>query len=57
MQPLPLPNQTAVSVTVESLPDSSERLAAWNATQQRLLANPIHGGGRRFSRDELRERR
>ncbi len=57
-EPLDLPNQTAVSVTVEPLPamgDDPE--AAWERTQQRLRERPIHGGGQRYTRDELHERR
>jgi hypothetical protein len=57
-RPLTLPNQTAVSVTIQ--PVASERtdaIAAWESLQARLAERPIHGGGKRFSRDELYEGR
>jgi len=57
-EPIVMPNQTAVSVRIEPLPTASkDRLLAWERTQERLKARPIHGGGKRFSRDELHERR
>jgi hypothetical protein len=57
-EPLAMPNQTAVSVRIEPLPAAAnDRLLAWERTQERLKARPIHGGGKRFSRDELHERR
>ena len=57
-EPLMIPNRTAVSVRVEPLlTASNDRLQAWERTQERLKARPIHGGGKRFTRDELHERR
>ncbi|MEX2176979.1 MAG: hypothetical protein WD872_21635 [Pirellulaceae bacterium] len=57
-EPLDLPNQTAVSVAIEPLTAAdNDPVAAWERTQQRLRERPIHGGGRRYTRDELHERR
>lgn len=56
---VPLPEQTRVRLTVEALdewsPDRAK--AAWEALQNRLREHPIHGGGVRFTRDQLHERR
>ena len=56
---VPLPEQTRVRLTVEPLdewsPDRAK--AAWEALQNRLREHPIHGGGVRFTRDQLHERR
>jgi hypothetical protein len=53
-----LPDQTPVSVTIEQLPaEKSEAIAAWQRTLERLKLHPIHGGGKRYTRDELHERR
>jgi hypothetical protein len=56
---LPLADQTRVRLTVEPIDEwSPERAkAAWEALQDRLRAHPIHGGGVRFTRDQLHERR
>jgi hypothetical protein len=52
-----LPDQTPVNVTVQPLTSSnSEAIAAWESLQARLAAHPIHGGGKRYTRDELHER-
>ncbi len=58
-QPLPLPDQARVKLTLEPLDEwSPERArAAWEAMQARLRERPIHGGGVRYTRDELHERR
>jgi hypothetical protein len=37
-------------------PERAEALAAWEATKARLREHPIHGDGKRFTRDELHER-
>jgi hypothetical protein len=56
---LPLADQTRVMLTIEPIEDwSPERArAAWQAMQARLKERPIHGGGLRFTRDQLHERR
>jgi hypothetical protein len=57
-EPLELPNETPVNVTIQPLsPADGERLAAWERTLKRLAERPIHGGGKRYTRDELHERR
>lgn len=56
-QPLELPDQTAVSITVQPLRPSAEALAAWESIQRRLKERPINSGGVKFTRDELHERR
>jgi predicted DNA-binding antitoxin AbrB/MazE fold protein len=56
--PLPLPEQSRVRITVESIQSWTPELtsAAWESIQARLIQHPIHGGGIRFTRDELHER-
>ncbi|HJT35669.1 MAG TPA: hypothetical protein VJ783_26815 [Pirellulales bacterium] len=58
-QPLPLADQTRVKLTIELIEQwSHERAtAAWESLKSRLRERPIHGGGKRFTRDELHERR
>jgi hypothetical protein len=55
---LDLPDQSRVRVAVESLeggqPRLCEGLELWKAFCEE---NPVHSGGRRYSRDELHERR
>jgi hypothetical protein len=56
---LPLAEQSRVRLTIESFEDWSQGGAskAWEALKARLRAHPICGRGRRFTRDELHERR
>ncbi|HEY2415647.1 MAG TPA: hypothetical protein VGI40_25615 [Pirellulaceae bacterium] len=56
-QPLRIPDRTPVTVTVQpvSIP-RDEAILAWERIQTRLEDRPIHGGGKRFTRDELHER-
>lgn len=56
---LPLADQSRVRLTIEPIDEWSpaKALAAWEAIQARLKDRPIHGGGQRFTRDELHERR
>jgi predicted DNA-binding antitoxin AbrB/MazE fold protein len=56
---LPLAEQSRVRLTIEPIMDwSQERaIAAWEALKARLRERPIHGGEKRFTRDELHERR
>jgi hypothetical protein len=59
-QPLPLPEQTRVNLTVEPIVETNDpatALAAWEAIQARLKQRPIHGTGIRYTRDQLHERR
>jgi hypothetical protein len=57
-QPLNLPDQSRVRVAVEPLEGWQARfsvgLDAWKAF---CAEHPVHAGGRRYSRDELHERR
>ncbi len=57
-QRLDLPDQSRVRVAVEPLEGWQARfragLESWKALCEE---HPIHAGGRRYSRDELRERR
>jgi len=57
-RPLSLPDQTRVRVTVETIQKAEVPVAAaWASIIRRLNERPLHFGGRRFSRDELHERR
>jgi hypothetical protein len=56
--PLDLPDRTPVTITVQPLAASrAEALAAWERIKKRLEERPIHGGGKRYTREELHERR
>ena len=56
---LPLAEQSRVRLTIEPIEEWSpeKARAAWAAILARLAERPIHGGGRRYTRDELHERR
>jgi predicted DNA-binding antitoxin AbrB/MazE fold protein len=56
---LPLADQTRVRLTVEPIEEWSpeKARAAWEALQARLKERPLHLGGKRFTRDELYDRR
>ena len=54
---LPLADQTRVNLTIEPIIEKREPAAAWEALKARLRLRPIHGLGRRFTREELHERR
>lgn len=56
-QALMLPDQTRVTLTIEPIGAKPDPVAAWAAMKARLRARPIHGGAKRFTRDELHERR
>jgi hypothetical protein len=56
-QALPLADQTRVRLTIEPLAERPDPVAAWEALKVRLFARPIHGLGRRLTRDELHDRR
>jgi hypothetical protein len=55
-QSLPLADYTRVNLTIEPIPEKPEPAAAWEALKARLQQRPIHGMGKRFTRDELHER-
>jgi hypothetical protein len=58
-QALPLADHTRVKLTIEPIDQWSQEgaIAAWESLKARLRERPIHGGGKRFTRDELHERR
>lgn len=58
-QELPLADQARVRLTIDPIEAWSQEGAAtaWESLKARLRERPIHGGGRRLTRDELHERR
>ena len=54
---LPLPNQTRVKLTIETIGNEPDASSVWNALKARLRERPVHGGGKHFTRNELHERR
>lgn len=54
---LPLPDQTRVRLLVEPVAETNSSSAAWERVKKRLQHRPIHGGGLRYSREDLHERR
>jgi hypothetical protein len=56
---LQLAEHTRVNLTIEPIEDWSpeERLAAWEALKAWLKEHPLRLGGKRYSRDELYDRR
>ena len=58
-QPLSLADQTRVRLTIEPVEAWSrdKALAALESIQARIEKHPIDGGGVRYTRDELHERR
>jgi predicted DNA-binding antitoxin AbrB/MazE fold protein len=55
--PLPFADRTRVKVTIEPVEPDNPALAAWQRVKERLRQRPVHGGGKRFTREELHERR
>ena len=51
-----LADQTRVRLTIEPIEERMEPAEAWRSLKAWILANPLHGLGRRLTRDELRER-
>jgi hypothetical protein len=59
-QPVKLPNNTRVSVTVKAVAPAvpaAQTEAGWSAWKRRITERPVHAAGLHFSRDELHERR
>jgi len=54
---LPLAERTRVNLTVEPIVQTADATRAWESLKARLRQRPIHGLGRRYTRDELHERR
>jgi hypothetical protein len=45
-----------MATVVNGVLKPDEVLAAWKAVEERLQLRPVHGGGKRFTREELHER-
>lgn len=58
-QPLPLAERSRVRLTIEPIEAWSPETAqvAWAALKAQIREQPLHLGGKRFTRDELHERR
>jgi hypothetical protein len=56
---LPLAEQSRVRITIEPVEEWSQEgaLAAWEALKVQIREQPLHLGGKRYTRDELYERR
>lgn len=54
---LQLPDYTRVYLTIEPIREKLDPVAAWESLKARLRERPIHGMGKRYTRDELHERR
>jgi len=56
---LPLPEQSRVRLTIEPIEQWSPEgaIAAWEALKALIAERPLHLGGKRYTRDELHERR
>jgi len=52
-----LPDQTRVHLTIEPIVEKLEAVEAWESLKVWIRQNPLHGLGRRLTRDELHERR
>lgn len=55
--PIGLPDASRVSVTIQAIETPKNPLAALQSIQDRLKLRPVFTDGRRFTRDELHERR
>jgi hypothetical protein len=56
-QALPLAEQARVKLTVEPLAEKLEPVEAWQSLKAWIKEHPLHGLGRRLTRDEIHERR
>jgi hypothetical protein len=57
-QRLDLPDQSRVRVAIEPLESWKTRVSAgWQSLKEFCELHPVHSGGRRYTRDELHERR
>ncbi|HEX3315085.1 MAG TPA: hypothetical protein VHR72_09360 [Gemmataceae bacterium] len=55
--PLSIPDPTRVRLIVEPIEPKRDSVAALNAFEERQRFRPVHGGGKKFTRDELHQRR
>jgi hypothetical protein len=53
---LDLAEKTRVSLTIEPLAERLEPVEAWRSLKTWIGQRPLHGLGRRLTRDELHER-
>jgi predicted DNA-binding antitoxin AbrB/MazE fold protein len=53
---LPFAEQTKVKLIIEPVESENPSLTAWERLKERLRQRPVHGGGKRFTREELHER-
>ena len=58
-QALPLAEHTRVRLTIQPIEDWSPETAraAWESLKAMIRERPLHLGGKRYTRDELHERR
>jgi hypothetical protein len=54
---LPLAEQTRVNLTIEPIVEKLEPTEAWESLKAWIRQNPLHGLGRRLTRDELHHER
>jgi hypothetical protein len=54
---LQLAEKTRVNLTIEPIVEKLEPAEAWESLKAWIRQNPLHGLGRRLTRDELHERR
>jgi len=54
---LELADETRVNLTIEPLAERPEPVEAWQSLKTWIQQRPLHGLGRRLTRDELHERR
>jgi len=54
---LDLADEMRVNLTIEPLGEPVESVEAWQSLKAWLRVRPLHGLGRRLTRDELHERR
>lgn len=55
-EPLELPNDSRIQVSVHPLTSAFDPIDAWNSIKERLRLRPIKTDGKKFTRDELYER-
>jgi hypothetical protein len=56
-QTLSLADHTRVKLTIEALEEKPTAREAWESLKPWIQEHPLHGLGRRLTRDERRERR
>jgi ribosomal protein S10 len=55
-EPVSLPPNTRVTITIEPVSESEQRQAAWERFQRRIRERPLHLGSRDWTREDLYER-